>query len=377
MTDVGDFTQKELEAMYIEAVNAGRDDISYDEFVVETLNQDYSNNTQSTNKNKDKKNDSGNRDAGKRGGKKAKPDKKGKRNKSKSKTDDSKAVSPKKSKRSGSKKTNDDDMSVNGISERDSDAGSKAEKETPTDSIDAQDNPLDDKDQRIVDDEVLSVAQDGGLTRRQERFCIEFIKDYNQTQAAIRAGFSKNSAHVAGSRLLRNDKVVEYIKTLERPIVERAMVTAERLQEEYEALAMANLDDFVRLDSRGQPVIDLSNAIGNRAVMAGLSQLEVREAGTQELVIGGNEIEREVFNTKIKIGDKIKAMEFLAKRLGIQKEDTGPTINNNITMDSNEIAQRLSLILRKQTADIEAEKIAETKSGSKTAPSKPEQNQES
>ncbi|MEJ7545472.1 terminase small subunit, partial [Staphylococcus hominis] len=45
------------------------------------------------------------------------------------------------------------------------------------------------------------------LTPKQERFANEYIKTLNVTQSAIKAGYSPNSAHVTGSRLLRKEKV--------------------------------------------------------------------------------------------------------------------------------------------------------------------------
>ena len=42
------------------------------------------------------------------------------------------------------------------------------------------------------------------LTPRQQRFCDEYLIDLNATQAAIRAGYSKNTAKQIGQRLLTN-----------------------------------------------------------------------------------------------------------------------------------------------------------------------------
>ena len=49
------------------------------------------------------------------------------------------------------------------------------------------------------------------LTAKEERFCQEYIIDYNATKAAIRAGYKEKSAAVQGSRLLKNDNVLAYI----------------------------------------------------------------------------------------------------------------------------------------------------------------------
>lgn len=42
------------------------------------------------------------------------------------------------------------------------------------------------------------------LTKRQDAFVTEYVKDGNATQAAIRAGYSVRSARVTGHRLLTN-----------------------------------------------------------------------------------------------------------------------------------------------------------------------------
>lgn len=50
------------------------------------------------------------------------------------------------------------------------------------------------------------------LNPRQEKFVHKYIKTLNVTQSAIKAGYSPQSAHVQGSRLLKNEKVSRYIK---------------------------------------------------------------------------------------------------------------------------------------------------------------------
>ena len=54
-----------------------------------------------------------------------------------------------------------------------------------------------------------------GLTPKQERFCAEYLVDYNATQAAVRAGYSEKTAGSAGNRLLKN-VVMKLIETLEQ-----------------------------------------------------------------------------------------------------------------------------------------------------------------
>lgn len=45
------------------------------------------------------------------------------------------------------------------------------------------------------------------LTEKQRRFCDEYIKDHNATQAAIRAGYSERTASTSGYRNINNDEI--------------------------------------------------------------------------------------------------------------------------------------------------------------------------
>ena len=45
------------------------------------------------------------------------------------------------------------------------------------------------------------------LSARQELFCLEYIRDGNATQAAIRAGYSPKTAYSTGPRLWNNHEV--------------------------------------------------------------------------------------------------------------------------------------------------------------------------
>ncbi len=64
------------------------------------------------------------------------------------------------------------------------------------------------------------------LTPKQEHFANEYLKALNDTQSAINAGYSSNSAHVTGSRLLRNEKVKEYLQSKKDEIIDDTILTA-------------------------------------------------------------------------------------------------------------------------------------------------------
>lgn len=50
------------------------------------------------------------------------------------------------------------------------------------------------------------------LNEKQQLFAIEYLTDFNATQAAIRAGYSEKTAYSQGPRLLKNVEVQEYLK---------------------------------------------------------------------------------------------------------------------------------------------------------------------
>lgn len=65
------------------------------------------------------------------------------------------------------------------------------------------------------------------LTPKQERFCQEYIIDLNATQAAIRAGYSKNGANVTASKLLSNTNIASRVRELNEKVSAKLEITAE------------------------------------------------------------------------------------------------------------------------------------------------------
>ena len=106
--------------------------------------------------------------------------------------------------------------------------------------------------------------QGGGLTPRQTRFVKEYLVDLNATQAAIRAGYSEKTAQTQSSRLLSNVMVAE--------AVEAGAAT-----------------QHAQLDLTAEKVL------------------------TELLGVGYAEVD----TTDIRVSDKLRALELLAKHLGL------------------------------------------------------------
>jgi phage terminase small subunit len=118
------------------------------------------------------------------------------------------------------------------------------------------------------------------LTPKQERFCQEYIIDLNGKQAAIRAGYSPQTAEVQGSVLLRNLKVKNRVQVLQSKVANKLEVTA-------------------------------------LSVMKDIEEIKIRCMGTDPTISdSGEEIEGQPFNAQ----GALKACELQAKHLGMFTE---------------------------------------------------------
>ena len=75
---------------------------------------------------------------------------------------------------------------------------------------------------------------------KEKRFCEEYLVDLNATQAAIRAGYSKRSAYSIGFENLTKQKIQRHINNLTVWRSLRTQVTADRVLEELAKIAFAN-----------------------------------------------------------------------------------------------------------------------------------------
>ena len=89
------------------------------------------------------------------------------------------------------------------------------------------------------------------LTDLQLRFCEEYPKDLNGTQAAIRAGYSEKGAGVIASNLLKMDKVRSKIEELNRSRLRRLNITSKNVLKEIALIAFSNITDVARWNRRG------------------------------------------------------------------------------------------------------------------------------
>ena len=57
------------------------------------------------------------------------------------------------------------------------------------------------------------------MTEKMNMFVIEYLKDWNATQAAIRAGYSQKTAYSQGQRLLKDVEISKEIEKAKKEII--------------------------------------------------------------------------------------------------------------------------------------------------------------
>lgn len=82
-----------------------------------------------------------------------------------------------------------------------------------------------------IREKALEIKKMRQLTRRQEVFCAEFIKDPQRSiyAAALRAGYTPGSSKVQAYKMFKTPAVQERIRQLEAQVAEDNRVTIERI----------------------------------------------------------------------------------------------------------------------------------------------------
>ena len=150
------------------------------------------------------------------------------------------------------------------------------------------------------------------LTDKQQRFCDEYLKDYNGTRAAIRAGYSEISAHSIASENLMKPEIQSYLEKKKDKIAKKLEISQERILRELAAIAFSDIREFYDEQSRLKPIQDLDESAA--AAIASLDNEEVFEKTPDGMAQTG-EIK------KMKRWDKLKAIETINKMLGYNSPD--------------------------------------------------------
>ena len=130
------------------------------------------------------------------------------------------------------------------------------------------------------------------MNDKQKLFATEYIKDMNATQAAIRAGYSENTAYSQGQRLLKNVEIKKMIEEYLKKVRDKNFADTTEI-EEY-------LTSVMRGSEKETEMINVGN------------------------------FEQELVEVPVKQNTRIKAAELLGKRYSMWTDKADVNLNGSV-----------------------------------------------
>lgn len=164
-----------------------------------------------------------------------------------------------------------------------------------------------------------------GLTPKQESFCREYIKDFNATQAAIRAGYAASGAQSHASKLLGSTCVSARVRELVRGVAKKAKLDAElALRRAMETLNV-NIYDLVSVDKYGEMKLKENEEIAShkqRQVLELKYSKSDGESGSSTIC-------------QVRVKDNTQALKLVFQYLKLVGDDRNPDDDNSGTQSAD------------------------------------------
>ncbi len=202
-------------------------------------------------------------------------------------------------------------------------------------------------------EEFEPIVESDELTEKQGLFCIYYVKSFNATQSAIKAGYAPESAHVEGSRLLRNAKVANEIRRLKGEMQQGVFIDAMDVLNKYIKIAFADISEYATFGKKRVPVIGMYGPVKDESgnpVTEEVNYVDFKESSMIDGTII-TEVKQGKDGISVKLADKMKALEMLSKYFDLLSEN-----------DKKKL-QEEKLKADAVKAKAEAEKIANKDSG--------------
>ena len=157
------------------------------------------------------------------------------------------------------------------------------------------------------------------LTKKNEVFCEEYLIDLNATQAAIRAGYSVDSAGSIGSELLKKPEIRARSDKAMAERSKRTGINADRVLRELGRIAFVDPSDVIDMTTAE---VKPDATPDDRAAIAGM---KVKYVPHKDFDENGDPIVEQAIEREVKLCDKLKALELCGRHLGMFKDDPDNT----------------------------------------------------
>ncbi len=185
---------------------------------------------------------------------------------------------------------------------------------------------------KISAKEVELVLENTELTEKQRLFCLYFIKSFNATKAYQKAyQCDEYTARANGSRMLTNANIKTEIHKLKTEKLNQAYLSEADIFQKYLDIAMTDITDFMTF---GNKEIDIIDKDGSTKTMT-ISQINIKN----DYEVDGtlvSEISQGRDGIKVKLLDKMKALDWLAAHIGMATEEQKAKVNLLLTQEKAE-----------------------------------------
>jgi phage terminase small subunit len=153
----------------------------------------------------------------------------------------------------------------------------------------------------------MSKKANGELTNKQKVFVIEYCRDFNGLQAAIKAGYSRKTARVIAQENLLKPAIQEKIAAILQKREEEAELQVKDLQRYWKNIMFTKVTDVISFNESGVSFNKNSDEIDPDVALS-LESVEVIES------FSGND--KSILRTKVKMKDALKASENYGRTIG-------------------------------------------------------------
>lgn len=166
------------------------------------------------------------------------------------------------------------------------------------------------------------------MNKKQQLFVDEYLIDLNATQAAIRAGYSKNRAGEIGWQLLQKTTIQAAISAAQARRSERTEITQDMVLAELAKIGFSDIRKAVKWGSSLGEIMDGDNIVQTNGVI--LLDSDNLDDDTAACV---SEVSQTAQGIKIKLHDKRAALVDIGRHLGMFNDKlsvSGELVINNI-----------------------------------------------
>lgn len=157
---------------------------------------------------------------------------------------------------------------------------------------------------------------DSRRTLKKERFAYKFVECGNASEAyrfAYNARKMKpDSIKKEASKLLKDPYVTRTVHVLRERLMGKLEIDAEKVLQEFQRVAFADMRNYINQDNSIKPLHELGSAAA-----ASIAYVEYSSFPEDQAAEAGTKIK------KLRLHDKLRALDGLARHLGLFRSESG------------------------------------------------------